>query len=696
MENVKNLQVIFSGNTTSLSTAFAQVNADAAKTQGELKSLGTESTTLGSKFGAAAATITKGLAVTSVVVAAAAIKMAANFQQQMTYIRTDAGDTTDNINTMGNAILRMTSQFDPTQLAQGMYHLASLGLRGADAMNALNIAQKMASVGGANLEDTTSALGAALVTGIKGVQDYSQAAGTLDAIVGAGNMRMQDLVAALGTGVLPVFKNAGLSITDFGAALATLTDNGMHADEAATRLKMTISLMEAPSAKAQKVLADIGLTSNQIGMDMQTKGLIPALQDLNQHLLTTFGTTAEGKQQTAQALTEMFGGGRSSAAIQTLLDQVDRVQNKFTQISAQGSPAEFNLKVNEQSLTPMALAKTGIDKVKSSLIELGIGINNLSMRDLPGLIDNFKKIYERVADFLGPSLQALWNTISTQLVPALDNFWHKIIEPLLPVLGTLLVAAIWAVTNGLNLLFAILTPVINFIADHKQVVIDFALAFGTLALYMKFDAITSAFTNNMNTIMGSIGNVKGSVTTLFTKISGGTVMGGIAVAGALADIGLVAQAVQSVMGAINAMNNAKKAADNEKSSNAAVIQQMQELEKTGTPQQRAQASVVIQQIQGTYGQFATGGFTGRGNANEVAGIVHKGEYVIPQSGVNQNTGQPMSTGSGDIHIHVNAGTVVGANGMQELANTIYMTLQRTARANGFNGALPNIGVAPTG
>ncbi|MDV6295181.1 hypothetical protein [Rhodococcus aetherivorans] len=40
------------------------------------------------------------------------------------------------------------------------------------------------------------------------------------------------------------------------------------------------------------------------------------------------------------------------------------------------------------------------------------------------------------------------------------------------------------------------------------------------------------------------------------------------------------------------------------------------------------------------GGFATGGFTGRGGVNEVAGAVHKGEYVLPHDLVNQSTGQP--------------------------------------------------------
>jgi len=54
--------------------------------------------------------------------------------------------------------------------------------------------------------------------------------------------------------------------------------------------------------------------------------------------------------------------------------------------------------------------------------------------------------------------------------------------------------------------------------------------------------------------------------------------------------------------------------------------------------------------------FAMGGFTGRGGVFEPAGIVHKGEYVVPQRYVNQATGLPdfskMSGGSTGITNHI--------------------------------------------
>lgn len=46
--------------------------------------------------------------------------------------------------------------------------------------------------------------------------------------------------------------------------------------------------------------------------------------------------------------------------------------------------------------------------------------------------------------------------------------------------------------------------------------------------------------------------------------------------------------------------------------------------------------------------FATGGYTGQGGKYEPAGIVHKGEYVVPKHQVNQRTGLPYADAMGNL------------------------------------------------
>lgn len=82
------------------------------------------------------------------------------------------------------------------------------------------------------------------------------------------------------------------------------------------------------------------------------------------------------------------------------------------------------------------------------------------------------------------------------------------------------------------------------------------------------------------------------------------------------------------------------------------------------------------------GGFATGGYTGRGNPNEVAGVVHRGEYVIPADQVNQSTGLPKA-GSNTVQnftINLSGVLATSAQAKRELATELQRALQQTNQA----------------
>ena len=121
-----------------------------------------------------------------------------------------------------------------------------MGITGSKAMDLLRIASEGARVGGSDLVDTTNALDAVIASGIGGVKNYSQAMGALNAIVGSGDMTMQDLVDAMGTGLMAVAKSYGQTLPEIGAALATFGDNNIRGAKAATDLRMAMQAMQAP------------------------------------------------------------------------------------------------------------------------------------------------------------------------------------------------------------------------------------------------------------------------------------------------------------------------------------------------------------------------------------------------------------------------------------------------------------------
>lgn len=302
-----------------------------------------------------------------------AVKQAVDFNQQMLLLKTQAGDATDSIQRLSSEVLKLSSSGapqGPVQLAEGLFHLVSLGLRGAQAMGTLREASLAAGMGMANLEDTSTALGAAVVSGIKGAQNYQQAMATLVGTAGAGNMRFQDLAASIGN-VIPSAAAAGITLHEMGAALAVLTDRGMSAEEAATRLRMSLALMQRPSKAAQAALADMGVNANDLGaLIRQPNGLLKVLEVL--HTAMTKVGTVRGNRD----LLEAFGGARSGIGIQTLVQSLDSsvssYQGKLQQINQ--DQAQFAKNQQAYLESPAYKLHSALAQVETDLVKLGTAL----------------------------------------------------------------------------------------------------------------------------------------------------------------------------------------------------------------------------------------------------------------------------------------------------------------------------------
>jgi len=171
----------------SMAGAFLRTGATLSALSGKLKAVGTNMSLY----------VTLPLAA----VGYESVKSAMKFQSSMALIKTQAGGTAADVKVLSAAILAMKNvQYGPNELAAAMYHLKSVGMDNAQAMNGLRIATEGAAVGQADLEQTTSVLAAAWKSGVKGAGTFRDAMAETNAIVGAGNMRMGDLVSALSTG----------------------------------------------------------------------------------------------------------------------------------------------------------------------------------------------------------------------------------------------------------------------------------------------------------------------------------------------------------------------------------------------------------------------------------------------------------------------------------------------------------------
>lgn len=350
---------VFHVEITGDSTSLKKASAEGATSLGSIGKVGGAVMTRLGQLG-------KATAVFGIAVAVAAGHLSIDFNQAMELSHTQAGATAKEVSNLSGKVLELSkhSEFAPTELANGLYRVESAGIRGSKALKTLDDAQKLAAVGQSDLQTTTYALVAAMNSGIKGTETSAKTVGVLNAAVGEGNMRMDDLTGALGTGVLPAAKAFGLSLKDVTSAIDVMTRSGTPATAAATRLRMTFSLMAAPTSKATSALGDIGLKQDDLAKDMRKPdGLVRAVTDLHDHL------DGLSKVKQAQTISSIFGGGRTSAGILTLVGNVDQLGKIYDETGQKAG--QFGKDVASQMEQPGARLKVAENQIQVALIQLG-------------------------------------------------------------------------------------------------------------------------------------------------------------------------------------------------------------------------------------------------------------------------------------------------------------------------------------
>jgi TP901 family phage tail tape measure protein len=318
----------------------------------------------------------------------ASVKMAGDFQSEMTSLVTGAGESESNLKLVSDGILNMAPAVGTTtkQLADGMYLIESSGQHGAQALETLKNAAMGAKVGSADLGTVANGVTTIMTDYADANVSSAQATNTLIATVAAGKTHMADLANSLAM-ILPTASAAGVSLGDVSAAMATMTGEGTPAADAATYLRQTIMSLTNPADAAQSALANIGLTTEEVS-DGIKKSLPDTLKLITDHLKQKF---PEGSAAYVAALADIAGGSKQMQGILELTgshldvfkgnvagitDAVNKGGNSITGWNkVQG---DFNFQIDKAR-----------EIVESFMIKLGTGLlpilTNLSQSVLPSI-----------------------------------------------------------------------------------------------------------------------------------------------------------------------------------------------------------------------------------------------------------------------------------------------------------------------
>ena len=244
-----------------------------------------------------------------------------SFEKSMLRIETLVGVAREEVEAMKKSVRGIAAATGraPQELAEAMFQIASAGLRGDDALIALEASARGAALGLGETKDVADA--ATSIVNAYGVENINaaEAVDVLISTVKLGKASADEFATSIGT-VIPIASAAGVSIQEVGTAMAILTRSGASASESATQVAGIIRAIIKPSEQASKALGSIGLSMDDVRESIREQGLLETMQDLRTQLdpeqLAKFagraealnavlGLTGDKFKQTADAAREM-------------------------------------------------------------------------------------------------------------------------------------------------------------------------------------------------------------------------------------------------------------------------------------------------------------------------------------------------------------------------------------------------------
>lgn len=274
--------------------------------------------TIGSRSASVGSFLTRNVTVPLGLAGIAAGKLSADFESSLAKIsgltNTSAADTKK----LGDAAIALSSTQiteGPSKLADALFRLKSVGFSTAQAIAAIKPISEAAAAGLGDTETVAYAVGSAMdAYGFK-VLSANQATAVLIGTITKGNLAPASLAAAIGR-VVPLAVAMGLSFDQVGAAIASMSRQGLNANLAVTGLRALLQGLEKAQPGTQKAFAAIGTSAQGVAAAIRdpSVGLFPTMVALRKE----FDALGEqgGKKNPLEALTgkDLAAGAAGNAA----------------------------------------------------------------------------------------------------------------------------------------------------------------------------------------------------------------------------------------------------------------------------------------------------------------------------------------------------------------------------------------------
>ena len=207
------------------------------------------------------------------------IRTLASFSQEMSTVAAVTSATGKEFDDLkARAIdLGITTRFSATQAAEGMTFLARAGFETNEVLASIGSTLQLAQAGALDLGRAADIASNVLKGFNLQADETTRIVDVLVLSANSANTNVEQLGAAMSF-LAPAAVAVGVSVEQASAAVGALSDAGVQATRAGTSLRQIFIKLLDTTPKAQKVIAQLGLTTEDLNITQ--RGLIPVLEDL--------------------------------------------------------------------------------------------------------------------------------------------------------------------------------------------------------------------------------------------------------------------------------------------------------------------------------------------------------------------------------------------------------------------------------
>jgi TP901 family phage tail tape measure protein len=364
--SLKSIPDAFKRVASQIQNSINSINLDTLNKK--MKKVGSELTSVGKDL---SAKVTLPLAA----LGGASVSASAEFEDSMSQIVGLVGVASEQVDAWKNDLLANAADWGvaPTKLADALFFVTSAGLRGTDAMEALEYSAKASASGLGETAVIADLLTSAMNAYGPANLSAAQATDILVTAVKEGKAPADALAGALGD-VLPIASEMGVTFDQVAAATAAMTRTGTDASTANTQLKAILSSLKKPADQSEKMLRKMGTSSQELRDKIRKDGLLSVLGELKDKT-NEFGE---------EALATVFPNIRALSGVLDLMGS-NAADNVKVFDSLKNATGALNTAFTQASTTTKSKWNKAIATAETSAIVLGDSLKDVLTPILEGL-----------------------------------------------------------------------------------------------------------------------------------------------------------------------------------------------------------------------------------------------------------------------------------------------------------------------